>query len=860
MGVRLPSQDEDLQWRLEEAEQTLEAIRHGEVDAIVVAGPRGELIYSLTGAEHAYRVIVETMNEAALTVDLNGTILFSNQRFCDLMRVPLCDVVGRKVVEFAAEPQRPVLEAMMAEVQAGPVQRHLALHATDGTAVPVMLAASLLQTTDSTSICLVASDLTELEESANSIRILREHQQALQESEERYRRFFMDDLTGDFVATPDGRIVECNPAFAEIYGFRSPGDAVANADISLFNSRDWIGVLAEVRRWGKVQRYEGRHRTHDGRDVYVMANVIGQFDEVGELIGIKGYVFDDTDRKLAELALQETNLRLENQREDLVAANEQLLTQQEELLRQAGELQEANGRLQELKELAERTAREMEWLGRMPKEDPNPVFRIALDYQILYRNAAGEELCRQWDCTRGVPSGVGDLILAARRDEIAITREFARNGRTYLLNIAPYVADGYVNLYVQDITDRKQAEDALREMNATLENRVAQRTIELEFRARQLQKLALELSQAEEQERKRLAEILHDDLQQQLAAVKFHLGVMGGRAKEDADMQRSIAQLDKMLRDAIETSRSLSHELSPAVMYHGDLGEIIEWLANQIRVKHGLIVHVDAQAEIGTEADALKAFLYKAVQEMLFNAVKHARVKEAVVRVRRRGPYISLCVSDKGRGFDMQDLRKTTGFGLMSIRERIGLLGGRMRIHSVKGAGSRFIITVPDRPEDGGQRTEDGQAVGRRLEAGAESPASNLQPPASPRPLRVLIADDHEIVRQGLTSLLAEVKDIELVGQAGNGREAVDLAYRLRPDVVILDVAMPLMNGDEVARQIRRHLPHTRIVALSMYDEVSTADKMRRAGAEAYVLKTAPTEDLLAAVRGGRGGDLKFQI
>ncbi|MEN6337430.1 MAG: hypothetical protein ABFE01_24510, partial [Phycisphaerales bacterium] len=60
MGVRLPSQDEDLQWRLEEAEQTLEAIRHGEVDAIVVAGPHGDLVYSLTGAEHAYRVIVDT--------------------------------------------------------------------------------------------------------------------------------------------------------------------------------------------------------------------------------------------------------------------------------------------------------------------------------------------------------------------------------------------------------------------------------------------------------------------------------------------------------------------------------------------------------------------------------------------------------------------------------------------------------------------------------------------------------------------------------------------------------------------------------------------------------------------------------
>jgi CheY-like chemotaxis protein len=304
-----------------------------------------------------------------------------------------------------------------------------------------------------------------------------------------------------------------------------------------------------------------------------------------------------------------------------------------------------------------------------------------------------------------------------------------------------------------------------------------------------------------------------------------------------------------MLKDAIETSRSLSHELSPAVMYHGDMGEIFEWLANQIRLKHGLIVRVQTQGPIDVQSDALKVFLFKAVQEMLFNAVKHARVSEARVRVRRRGRRLCLCVSDRGRGFDPQELRQTAGFGLMSIRERIGLLGGRMKIHSERGVGSRFIITVPD-----GQGVEEpvGAALRDRLledRATDESLASEQGGHGSP-PLRVLIADDHEIVRQGLASLLTEAENIELVGQAGNGREAVDLAYQLRPDVVIMDVAMPLMNGDEAARQIRRHLPGTRIVALSMYEEAGAVERMHRAGAESYILKTAPSEELLAAVRG----------
>ncbi|MGE5295612.1 MAG: PAS domain S-box protein, partial [Solirubrobacterales bacterium] len=705
--TRLPGQEADLRWRLEEAEQTLEAIRHGEVDAIIVAGPRGDLVYSLTGAEHAYRVIVETMNEAALTADLEGTILFCNQRFCDLMRTPMHEVVGRKVVDFVAEPQRPALEKAMTEAQAGPVRQHLALRDSAGKAVPVLLSVSLLQTTESVSLCLVASDLTELEESANSIRVLREHEQALQESEERYRRFFMDDLTGDFTATPEGAILECNPAFAEIYGFESPAEAAAMGDVSRFNSEDWMMLMAAVREQGRVRRYEGRHRSFDGRDIYVVANVIGRFNEAGELTGVRGYVFDDTDRKLAEMVLHEANARLEDQRENLLVANEQLLTQQEELQRQAEELRHANLMLKELKEQAEEAAGKMEWLGRIPQEDPNPVFRVSLASRILYRNAAAQELCRVWNCEQAMPQGVRELIVTAQARAGPVTQELTVGDRTYLLNIAPFVADGYINLYVQDITerknveealsrsetllrtvldnspdavfmkdregrlvlanpatlaivgkpaeaaigktdaelydnpadaqaimendrrimnsgrveaveecvsdpagtrtylstkapyrdeegrivgligvareitDRKRAEESLRELNATLETKVSQRTAELEFRARQLQKLALELSQAEEQERRRLAEILHDDLQQQLAAVKFHLGIVGSRAKGDFGVQRSITQLDKMLKDAIETSRNLSHELSPAVMYHGDLGEIIEWLANQ---------------------------------------------------------------------------------------------------------------------------------------------------------------------------------------------------------------------------------------------------------------------------------------
>ena len=252
--------------------------------------------------------------------------------------------------------------------------------------------------------------------------------------------------------------------------------------------------------------------------------------------------------------------------------------------------------------------------------------------------------------------------------------------------------------YCVDITARKRAEEALHDLNVTLETKVAQRTEELERRAWQLQKLTLELSQAEDRERRRLAEILHDDLQQTLAAAKFHLNILGSRIKETPAPQAIIAQIDRMLRDAIATSRSLSHELSPAGLQRGDFVETLRWLAEQVQAKHGLTVHVDGPGETRVSSDALRTFLYRATQELLFNTSKHAQVREARVRVRRLRDYVGLSVSDRGRGFDLQDLKATTGFGLLSIRERVELLGGRMKIKSARGKGSTFQITVPDDP------------------------------------------------------------------------------------------------------------------------------------------------------------------
>lgn len=118
----------------------------------------------------------------------------------------------------------------------------------------------------------------------------------------------------------------------------------------------------------------------------------------------------------------------------------------------------------------------------------------------------------------------------------------------------------------------------------------------------------------------------------------------------------------------------------------------------------------------------------------------------------------------------------------------------------------------------------------------------------------ILLADDHDQMRQGLKSLLAREADLDIVGEASTGREAVRMAGELRPDIVIMDVGMPDLGGVEATRIIRRELPGIGIVALSMHSDRRFVTGMLKAGATAYVLKSEVPEELIGAIRSTRVG------
>lgn len=382
----------------------------------------------------------------------------------------------------------------------------------------------------------------------------------------------------------------------------------------------------------------------------------------------------------------------------------------------------------------------------------------------------------------------------------------------------------------------------------SLEHRVAQRTAEAEQRTMQLRTMAAELAEAEQRERRRLSQVLHDHLQQLLVAAKMKVARVHRRT-DNPSLGRIVAEVGELLDQAITESRSLTVELSPPVLYDAGLTAGLQWLGRQMEEKHGLPIVVQADPSAEPSEEGTRVFLFQAARELLFNVVKHAQAELAWVCLSKTAEqHVCLEVADNGVGFDPQQLRTSTdshgGFGLFNVRERLELLGGRLEMEAGEDGGTRVKILVPQpqaSPDDS-HRMDRGNAAHRPRQASVPSRRT-----ASGK-LRVLVADDHPIVRKGLADLLREQPGIDVVVEARDGQEAVERARETSPDVVVMDVNMPRLSGIEATRRIKGESPQVLVIGLSMHEEDDMAQAMREAGAAAYFRKDVPSELLLSTI------------
>jgi CheY-like chemotaxis protein len=233
--------------------------------------------------------------------------------------------------------------------------------------------------------------------------------------------------------------------------------------------------------------------------------------------------------------------------------------------------------------------------------------------------------------------------------------------------------------------------------------------------------------------------------------------------------------------------------------------------------------------------------LFECVRELLLNVVKHAATDRAVIELKEAQPNVlRATVCDEGKGFNLALLDRDQAnnhYGLFHIRQRIEGVGGRLEIDSRPSVGTRVTLICPVDSVPESQR--DGAAPAGR--PGARRDARDT--------IAVLIVDDHNMFREGIRTMLELEDGFEVVGEAADGREAIRLAQERRPDVVVMDVKMPEMDGVAATRRLRRELPDVPVIGLTMHEESVITERMDEAGAVLVLHKSAESTDLCAAIR-----------
>ena len=728
---------EELQARLSEAEDTLNAIRHGEVDALLISTPGGERVYTLEGADRSYRILIESMQQGAATLLDDGTILYCNRYLARMLKTSLEKLIGSSIHAFVPPADARQFEALIEQGRHCSSQGELRFRTEDGALIPVYLAFNHLQLGETHALCLAVTDLT------------------LTEAAER---------------------------------------------------------LAQANKLLKQE---------------------------------------NADRKRAERTLGKTNRLLEAQKEDLQAQAEELQSQAEELQTQTEELHAQSAEMQAAnQELAKARAQLEAIVQQMPAgviiaEAPsgwmvmaNAAIERILRFPFNPANAAKLENLktphpynwliqdREHLMTRALMTGE-----SVTGQEMQIIRGDGTEATLSASSAPIRDPEGRIIaaiLVLEDITDRKKGEETLRKLNE-------------------------QLAAADQRKDEFLAMLAHE-LRNPLAPIRNAVQVLRIVGTRDTVIQRQhgiidrqVTHMARLLGDLLDVSRitrgkielnRIPLHLSDAILHAIEISTpVIE--ARQHRL------HLTPPPDgLRVEADVDR--LAQVIGNLLTNAAKYTEEGGQIwLEAGREGNEAVVRVRDTGLGVESEMLphmfdlftqadhsvarsQGGLGIGLTLVKKLVELHGGRVEAHSEGlGKGSEFIVRLP--------------ALADEVQAGKpEVPEAIVE--TSPR--RILVVDDIPDSAMSLSELL------ELWGHdvraAYDGVGALETARAFLPEIVLLDIGMPGMDGYEVARHLREEANGNVLilVALTGYGQESDRQMTRDAGFDHHLVKPVDMNDL----------------
>ncbi|HDR7389974.1 TPA: hybrid sensor histidine kinase/response regulator transcription factor [Bacillus toyonensis] len=315
------------------------------------------------------------------------------------------------------------------------------------------------------------------------------------------------------------------------------------------------------------------------------------------------------------------------------------------------------------------------------------------------------------------------------------------------------------------------------------------------------------------EERDRLSKDLHDTMGHSYTSIIMGMETLRTELKTKEGEQ----QLDSLLqlaRNSMEEVRLYLHQMDLS-QESLPLPITLQQLTEEFKKHAKVNVRTRIIGEEYMVSKQSKMTLYRSLQESLTNAVRHGHSTEITVSLHFEPQQIRLDVQDNGCGTE----EWKDGFGLTAMKERVSQVQGRVIVYSKKGEGTLISCVLPKQVQ-----------------------LSNKQ-------IRLCIVDDHSFIRESLHTILDGQEDLQVVGMAEDGERALELCERLKPDVVLMDLEMPNLDGIHATKMIKKKWPDIRVLILSTFQNTERAKEIIRNGADGYVLKSIDSRELAESIR-----------